>query len=100
MADQVLPTPPMPNTDAKVRAAFVKHYFRILADSNPLNPADFLKRVLADYGTDVVKEWLKNLSPLYTAYRAYIKHAIDHGTPDVQEKAQNYQGVGNECQCC
>jgi len=53
MADQALPTPTMPNTDAKVSAAFVKHYFGKLADLNPLNPADFLKHVLADYGTDV-----------------------------------------------
>jgi hypothetical protein len=52
MADQGLPTPPMADAKAKVREAFVKHYFHILAESNPLDPADFLKRVLADYGTD------------------------------------------------
>jgi hypothetical protein len=64
MANQALPTPPMANTDAKVRAAFVKHYFRIFGDSNPLNPADFFRRVLADHGTDVLKAWLKDRSPL------------------------------------
>jgi hypothetical protein len=48
----------------------------------------------------IVKAWLQNRSPLYKAYRAYIKYATDYGTPDVQEKARKYQGVGNEGQCC
>ena len=105
MADRGLSSPPdlqHANTNRReasaARNTLAKYYFTKLTDSNPVDPAAFLDRVFTDYAkyeSDVVGDWLKNLSPLYQLYRTYVKYAIDHGSRDVQTMGEKYQGVGN-----
>ena len=51
---------------------------------------------MTDYAThesDVVGDWVQNMSPLYKSYKACLKYGIDNGTLRKKIEAKQYQGV-------
>ena len=61
-----------------------------------MDPASFIDRIMTDYTnyeTDVVGEWLENMSPPYKLYKACLQYGVSNGTPAKAIEARQYQGV-------
>lgn len=99
----VLPPPPIENNTpkeiARIHRLIAEYYWRRHFENNSVDPASFIDRMMTDYAnheSDVVGDWVQNMSPLYKSYRACLKYGIDNGTPRKKNEAKQYQGVFSE----
>jgi hypothetical protein len=95
-----LPTPPTLRETLKeaaaVNRAFWDYYWPRHFERGPVDPASFIDRVMTDYAdheTNVVGEWVENMSRLYKIYRACLKYGAERGTPNKAAEAKSHQGV-------
>ena len=100
-----LPTPPSANDSrqeaARINREFAEYYWPRHFEHSSVDPASFIDRIMTDYAnyeSDVVGEWVENMSPIYVLYRACLKFGVERGTPGKAIEAKRYQGVntGNQ----
>lgn len=84
------------NTNTTLRMRFVEYYWLRHFERNPVDPATFIDRIMTNYAhfkPDVVGEWLRNMSPLMTLYKACLGYGTKHGTPGKAIEAKGFQNV-------
>lgn len=97
------PRLPMPPTETNttrenviLRTRFAEYYWPRHFETNPVDPATFIDRVMTDYANyerDVVGEWLRSKTDLYKLYKACIQYGVKNGTRAKALEAGTYQKV-------
>lgn len=95
-----LPEPPSagktPQQMSKITRLFAEYYWPRHFEVASVDPAMFIDRIMTDYTnyeTDVVGEWLENMSPPYKLYKACLQYGVSNGTPAKAMEARQYQRV-------